>query len=204
MEEGEALPGERDRYHDLEPTIVYAALSVCDLDEAKAFFRDGVGLEAGTALHHPDGERPWGLPSGRRRTSILSGGSVFLELVHYEGSAARSRPSDEGFERQGFRTVAVGSHDPAETGAFFERVKASGLNWATPDPASFVGGHYVVGAASHRLETLSVPVELERKFGYSPEPHKWWRPPHRAAPRSGSSGVDSLKAASRHDIYGRC
>ncbi len=32
MEEGPMLPGERDRYHDLEPAVVYVAVSVTGLD----------------------------------------------------------------------------------------------------------------------------------------------------------------------------
>jgi hypothetical protein len=27
------------------------------------------------------------------------------------------------------------------------------------------------------MKTLSVPLEVERQFGFTPEPPKWWRPP---------------------------
>jgi catechol 2,3-dioxygenase-like lactoylglutathione lyase family enzyme len=178
MEEGAALPGERDRYHDLEPAIVYAAVSVADMDEAIAFFRDVVGLEqVDTELHAADEERLWGLPDARRRTATMRGGTTFLELVEYESPAGRPRPADDGLDRQGFKTIGVGFRDPAETGAIFERVKAAGLAWTVAEPASFIGGNHAIGAVAHHLKTLSVPFEVERQFGYSPEPNKWWRPP---------------------------
>ena len=178
MEEGAALPGERDRYHDLDPAIVYVAVSVTDLDAAIAYFGDVVGLErVGIELHTAGQERLWGLPDARRRTAILRGGTTFMELVQYEAPAGRPRPLDDALDRQGFKTVAIGFRDPAATGRVFERVKAAGLGWTVAEPASFVGGNHVIGAVAHHMKTLSVPLEVERQFGYSPEPPKWWRPP---------------------------
>ncbi len=186
MEEGAALPGERDRYHDLEPAVVYVTLSVTDLDEATAFFRDVVGLEAvDVELHAADQERLWGLPDARRRTAVLRGGTTFLEVVQYETPAGRPRPLDDGLDRQGFKTIGVGHRDPEETGGVFQRVKAAGLDWTVPEPASFIGGNHVVGALAHHMKTLSIPLEVERLFGYSPEPPKWWRGPAKPEPAHG-------------------
>ncbi len=178
MEEGEALPGTRDRYHDLDPAIVYAAVSVIDLGEAVTFFGDVVGLEkTGVELHTPEHEALWGLSNAKRKAALLRGGSVFLEIVEYEEPAGRATSPDGSLDRQGFKAVAVGSRDPVETGAIFRRVKAAGLSWTVEKPASFIGGNHVVGAVAHQMKTLSVPHELERQFGYSPDPGKWWRPP---------------------------
>ena len=180
MEEGSALPGKRDRYHDLNPAIVYVALSVADLDEAIAFFGGVVGLEqVEFELHSTGQERLWGLPNARRRTAVLCGGTTFLELVQYETPASRPRSPDDALDRQGFKTIAVGYRDPAETGAIFRRVREAGLDWTVREPASFIGGNHVMGAVAHHLKTLSVPLEVERQFGFSPEPPKWWRPPTR-------------------------
>ncbi len=177
MEEGAGLPGERDHYHDLDPAVVYVALSVTDLDEAVAYFSGTVGLQkAEVELHSADHEALWGLPNARRRTITLRGGTTFLELVQYDAPAGRTRALDDALDRQGFKTVAVGHRDPADTEGIFERVKAAGLTWTVPEPASFVGGNHVVGAVAHHMKTLSVPFEVERQFGFSPEPHKWWRP----------------------------
>ena len=182
MEEGAGLPGERDRYHDLDPAVVYVAASVSDLDAAVAFFSDVVGLErVEVELHTADQERLWGLPNARRRIATLRGGTTFLELVHYEAPSGRPRPLHDALDRQGFKTVAVGYRDPALTGEVFARVKAAGLGWTVAEPASFMGGNHVIGEVAHNLKTLSVPHEVERQFGYSPEPPKWWRPPAAAA-----------------------
>ncbi len=178
MEEGPALPGTRDRYHDLEPAVVYVALSVPDLEQAIGFFRDVVGLEhTDVQLHPPELEGLWGLPAAGRDVAILRGGSVFLELVRYDTPAGRPRPLDDRLNRQGFKTIAVGHRDPGETAGIFARVNAAGLTWTVPAPTSHIGGNHVVGARAHHLKTLSVPMELERQFGFSPEPPKWWRPP---------------------------
>ena len=178
MEEGEGLLGKRDQYHDLDPAVVYVAVSVTDLEEAQAYFRDVVGLESVDGeLHAHSHETLWGLANVRRRTALLRGGTTFMELVQYEVPAGRPRPPDDGLDRQGFKTVAVGFRDPSDTGAIFQRVKDAGLSWTVAEPLSHVGGNHAVGAVAHHMKTLSVPLELERQFGYSPEPQKWWRPP---------------------------
>ena len=178
MEEGEPLPGRRDRYHDLDPAVVYVAVSVADLAEAQAYFGDVVGLEpVAGELHAPAHEALWGLSGARRQTALLRGGTVLLELVQYDRPAGRPRPLDDRLDRQGFKTVAVGCRDPHETGMIFKRVKQAGLRWTVEEPLSYIGGNHVVGAVAHHMKTLSVPTELERQFGFCPAPNTWWRPP---------------------------
>ena len=178
MEEGAGLPGGRERYHDLEPAVVYVALSVSDLDEAVAYFGGVIGLETVDGDLHSAGEEAlWNLPNARRRSALLRGGAIVLELVQYEAPAGRPRPLHDRLDQQGLKTIAVGYRDPARTGELFQRVRAAGLGWTVPEPLSFIGGNHVVGAVAHHMKTLSVPIELERQFGYSPEPQTWWRPP---------------------------
>lgn len=186
MEEEEDLLGERDRYHDLDPAVVYVAVSVASLRDGLAYFRDVVGLEPVEGeLHAQEQEALWGLAGARRQTALLRGGTTLLELVQYEVPAGRPRPLDDGLDRQGFKTVAVGFRDPAATGNVFQRVKAAGLSWTVAEPLSHIGGNHVVEPVAHHMKTLSVPHELERQFGYSPEPERWWRPPGRNADRQG-------------------
>lgn len=183
MEEGPGLPGSRDRYHDLEPAIVYVTASVTDLDAACGFFVDTVGLERVAVDLHDDGEeRLWNLAGARRRLATLKGGTTFVELIQYETPAGRPRPLDDVLSGQGFKTVGVGYRDPAETGGVFERVKQAGLGWTVSEPASFIGGNHVVGSVALHMKTLSIPLEVERQFGFSPEPPKWWRPPEHGLP----------------------
>ncbi|MDQ2852320.1 MAG: hypothetical protein M3Y49_16630 [Actinomycetota bacterium] len=192
MEEGGALVGDRDRYHDLDPAVVYVTVSVTDLDEAVEYFADVVGLQrVDVLLHQPQDEEMWGLAGARRRTEVLLGGSTFLELVQYEWPAGRPRPLEDPLNAQGFKTVAVGHRDPAATGAIFERVKAAGFSWTVSEPASFIGGNHVIGRPAYRMKTLSVPLDVERQFGYSPEPPTWWRPPSTGQPQHTDSGGDT-------------
>lgn len=180
MEEGAALPGERDRYHDLEPAVVYATVSVTDLNEAAGYFRDVVGLEEVVVdLHAPEHEALWGLPNARRKTLVLRGGSCFLEIVQYEVPAGRPRSLDDGLDRDGFKTVGVGYRDPKDTEALFHRVTAAGLRWTIPNPPSFIGGNHVIDAVSHFMKLFTVTLENERLFGFSPEPEKWYKPPEK-------------------------
>jgi catechol 2,3-dioxygenase-like lactoylglutathione lyase family enzyme len=178
MEAGPALPGRRDRYHDLDPAVVYVSLSVLDIDEAVTFFADVVGFcEVDVRLHTAEDEALWGLSDAPRRTAVLLGGATFLELIEYGRAVGAASPEKEPLRAQGFKTVAVGYRDPDDTRGLFERVKAAGLRWTVEQPESFIGGNHVAGAVAHHMKTLSVLLELEQQFGYRPEPPRWWRPP---------------------------
>ena len=178
MEEGCGLPGLRDHYHALDPAVVYVAVSVTDLEEARTYFSTVVGLEPVEGeLHTPGHEALWGLPNARRRTALLRGGTTFMELVQYDSPAGRPCALEAGLQRQGFKNIDVGLRDTAATAGVFRSVKHAGLSWTIAEPVSYIGGNHVIGAVAHQMKTLSVPLELERKFGYSQEPEKWWRPP---------------------------
>lgn len=161
MEEGEGLLGGRHRRHDLDPAVVYVAVSVASLRDALACFRDVVGLEPVEGeLHAQEQEALWGLAGARRQL-------------------------DDALDRQGFKTVGVGFQDPAAIGNIFQRIKAAGRSWTVAEPLSHIGGNHVVEPIAHHMKTLSVPRELERQFGYSPEPERWRPPPGRDADRHG-------------------
>jgi len=178
MEEGSALPGERERYHDLAPAVVYASVSVTSLEEAGDFFRNVVGLErVEFELHAPEHERLWGLPHARRKTLLLKGeGSVLLEIVEYEAPMGRPRPIDDRLDFTGFKTVGICHRDPADTEALFHRVKEAGLDWTVSNPTSFIPGNHVIGAVAHHMKTYSVPPDYEQVFGFKPEKPRWAPP----------------------------
>ena len=70
FEEGAATPGGiRPRFYDLVPAVVYVTLSVADLDEARRFYVDALGLEEEpeTVLHHPRGRGRLGTRRGAAR-----------------------------------------------------------------------------------------------------------------------------------------
>ena len=72
LEEGRATPGGiRPRHYDLAPAIVYATLSVADLDAARRFYVDGLGLEEQPldVLHPPESRRSGGSKAPAARAS---------------------------------------------------------------------------------------------------------------------------------------
>ena len=95
FEEGTATPGGiRPRFYDLVPAVVYVTLSVADLDEARRFYVDALGLEEepDTVLHEPEDESVWGLDDVRRQSFVARGGDVYLEVVQYEEPTAEPLP----------------------------------------------------------------------------------------------------------------
>ena len=99
MEDGDALPGGiRPRFYDLAPALVYAAVSVRDLERARAFFAGTVGLtvQDDVVLHDPALEALWGLEGARRETLVVRGGDVYPRgRPLRRPGAARARPAPQ-------------------------------------------------------------------------------------------------------------
>lgn len=183
FEEGATTPGGiRPRFYDLVPAVVYAALSVSDLDAARRFYVDGLGLEEepDTILHAPEDEAVWGLDGARRASFVARGGDVYLEVVNYEEPAPRPLPDDHLLSDQGFMNVAVGTRDVAEFGATYDRVVASGFH-ANSSAPRIAGGTYVNDGLGTTAELLVAPREFDASFGFAPQPRlfhqqSWPRP----------------------------
>jgi catechol 2,3-dioxygenase-like lactoylglutathione lyase family enzyme len=173
MEDGAALPGGvRPRFYDLAPAVVYAALSVPDLDRARTFWIDTVGLEAAAVeLHRPEHEALWGLTGARSESLVLrGGGDILLELVRYGDPVGRSRPAGHRVSDQGLMNIAVGSRDPGRARALLARVAAAGYAVNAPLPETPAGGTYCADADGNSLEILSAPREFDPTFGFVPLP----------------------------------
>ncbi len=173
MEDGAGLPGGvRPRFYDLAPAVVYAALSVGDLDRARAFFVDAVGLEpAAVRLHHLEHEALWGLDGARCETLVLAGGGdILLEIVRYDDPAGRPRPGDHRVSDQGLMNIAVGYRDRGSADALLARVVRGGYPLNAPLPETPAGGTYCCDADGNSLELLSAPREFDPTFGFVPLP----------------------------------
>ena len=172
FEEGVATPGGiRPRFYDLVPAIVYAALSVSDLDGAQRFYVDALGLEEkpGTVLHRPEDEAVWGLEDVRRDSFVARGGDVYLEVVRYEEPVPRPLPDNRLLSDQGFMNVAVGTRDGAELGAAYERAVTGGFRANSPAPRT-AGGTYINDGLGNTAELLVAPREFDAGFGFAPQP----------------------------------
>lgn len=172
FEEGAATPGGiRPRFYDLVPAVVYVALSVDDLDGARRFYLDALGLEEdpGAVLHTPEDEAVWGLGRPRRDGFVARGGDVYLEVFRYEEPAPRSLPDDHLLSDQGFMNVAVGTREGSELAAAYDRVVAGGFTANSPAPRT-AGGTYVNDGLGTTAELLVAPREFDAGFGFAPHP----------------------------------
>ena len=172
LEEGSATPGGiRPRFYDLVPAVVYAAISVPDLDVARRFFVETLGLaeEPQTVLHPPELEALWGLEGATRESFVARGGDVYLEVVRYDEPAGRPLSDAHLLSDRGFMNVALGYREPEAVAATHEKVIANGYrdNFRLPQST---GGTYVNDDQGNTLELLLVARELDAALGFAPKP----------------------------------
>ena len=171
LEEGAATPGAvRPRHLDLVPAVVYAAVSVADLERARAFFVGTLGLseEDPDTVHPAALESLWGLDGARREQFVVRGGDVYLEVVRYDDPAPRRPPDDARLSDQGFMNVAVGFRDRRSADALLARVSDRGYAVNAEFPPSPAGGTYLVDDQGTSLELLYCPREFDADFGFVP------------------------------------
>jgi catechol 2,3-dioxygenase-like lactoylglutathione lyase family enzyme len=172
IEEGAALAGGvRPRFYDLVPAVVYATVSVGDLDAARAFYLGTVGLEeVEEPLHSAEMEELWGLSGARAEGFVARGGDVLLEVVSYAEPAGRPRPEDRALSDQGMMNVAVAHRDRASLEDLYERLVGAGYPANTELLPGAAGGTYLEDGQGNSFEILAVPREFDRLFGFVPKP----------------------------------
>lgn len=185
MEEGPALAGGiRPRHFDLVPAVVYATLSVTDLDRSRAFLVDAVGLvlEPEIVLHDPALEALWGLDGATRESFVARGGDIYVEVVRYDDPV----PAPVGGRRlsdQGIMNVAVGWRERAQLEDLYARLDAAGYPISCELPPPPAGATYLRDDQGHSLEILAVPREFDAQYGFVPLP-TWQVEPHWPQPAS--------------------
>jgi catechol 2,3-dioxygenase-like lactoylglutathione lyase family enzyme len=178
FEEGAATPGGiRPRHFDLVPALVYAALSVADLERARRFFVDTLGFEEEpeVVLHGPEHEALWGLQGAQRESLVVRGGDVYLELVRYDDPVGRPKADDYRLSDQGFMNIAAGFRDAGLLAETHARVIAGGYRDNLELPKLY-GGTYLVDDQGTSVEILLAPREFDAGFGFEPHP-LFRRPP---------------------------
>jgi catechol 2,3-dioxygenase-like lactoylglutathione lyase family enzyme len=178
FEEGGALPGGiRPKDFAVAPTLLYAAVSVADLEAVTRFFVDVVGLkeEAPDTLHDASAERLWGLDGARASRAVVSDGATYLEIVQYEDPVGRPPAPKRRLIDQGMMNAAVGYRERARLDELIERIEAGGGTLTTPigpPPA----GAYLRTREGISLEVLSLPQERDPDFGFAPRELKLHAP----------------------------
>jgi catechol 2,3-dioxygenase-like lactoylglutathione lyase family enzyme len=184
MEEGPELAGGiRPRQNTLMPAVVYAAVSVVDLDRARDFYVGVLGLveEPETDLHSPELESLWGLDGARREVAVLRAGDSYLELVQYEDPAGRAPDPDRRLSDQGFMNGGFLVRDRSQFDAVLARAAERGIVPNLPPPERVNAEAYLVNGEGVLSELMLVPREHEAEYGFVartrfPPPQPWPSP----------------------------
>jgi catechol 2,3-dioxygenase-like lactoylglutathione lyase family enzyme len=147
------------------PAVLYAAISVPDIGEARRRYQEVLGAQILPLerLHTPEDEALWGLPGVEREGFVVPVGEAFLEVVSYP--SGRPRPADHRIIDQGIMNVALGSRDVAAVLALISRVQAAGLKANKAFITQRAGGIYVVEPGVE-LELMGIPEELDAAVGF--------------------------------------
>ena len=162
---------------DCPAAIRSVTLSVPQLDDAAAFFAEGIGLKPSSVkLHKPEHEVLWGLAGATTESRLFDGGEVLIEVVHYLDPAGKPRPRDYRVSDQGILNIAFGARRKVDFNAVYRRAEAFGAQpnrrpFHLPGIGSVV---YVNDAHGFSVEILRTKPGLsDRIFGFQPRPlHK--------------------------------
>lgn len=170
IEESDALgPALRHRHFDLEPMIVYVAASVSNLERARHFYGDLLGLrivdEQGARCEQDDAL--WGLGGARRRCFIADAGDVKLEISEYAHPVGRPRPEDHRASDQGIMNVALRSENRDLVAQIIDRLIAEDHDLGAVIASEGTLGTYCL-APDREVELLACPSEDDATIGFAP------------------------------------
>ena len=175
---------ERDPLADVRPprwpeagcAVRAVSLSVPDLDKARRFWVETLGLEAvdPALLHTPAMEALWGLPDARAETLLLRAGDQLIEIQRYADPEPRPRPPGHRLSDVGILNVALGYRTREAFTAAFTRLIANGYsaNVQPNDEGPFTSS-YVNDDQGFSLEMFYCAEEVDEYLGFTPE--RTWR-----------------------------
>ncbi|WP_322013023.1 hypothetical protein [Paraburkholderia sp. J12] len=170
MEESADLPGGyRDRMFNVDPSVVYVAASVHDLDAVLKFFEGTMNLPraAEDIIHDEDADAMWGLEGAKSRRAILQAGTMFIELREYQSPSPREwnrRVSDLGLSH-----IAVGYRDRRDFLRLASALQMDGYRFTRP-VVDGINSTYAIGPEKLIVEIIGLSQERDHLVGF--EPHK--------------------------------
>jgi len=149
------------------PAFRSATSSVSDLEGARAYYRDTLGLPVRPLEEVRDAgdEALWGLAGARRKGFAVTIGDRSLEIVQYEDPVGRKRPADFCIADQGIMNVAIISRSPEEIEGMFARLAQAGYASPAMMRAEGIVAGYIVDA-ERELELAAIPEEMDRFVGF--------------------------------------
>ena len=173
FEDGPATPGGvRPTHWAFRPAVVYAAVSVVDLEAARAFHVGTLGLvaEPPDKLHTPEHEALWGLAGARREVFVARAGDIYLEVSQYATPAPRAKPEGYLLSDQGFLNVAFSFRERPPFDAMLGRAVAAGYRAnAAVAPGAGFASTYLNDGQGLTVEVFGCPREFDRLLGFEPE-----------------------------------
>jgi catechol 2,3-dioxygenase-like lactoylglutathione lyase family enzyme len=176
LEDSPAIPGgQRTSHFTADPAVIYAAISVPDLQAAKAFFVDGLAMKEEPKelqLHTPEMEKLWGLAGAESCSAVVRAGDVYLEMVEYSNPAGRSLPADHRLSDQGFMNIALAYPARSDLDDALARVAELGAESTVElgPPDSAVAATYLRGPGGLSVEVGSIRAGAEALIGFVPRP----------------------------------
>lgn len=167
LEDGPAL---RREFGDMTlPLVAYAAASVSDLESARLFYRDQIGLTIAELDEPPEREALWGLEDATRRgfVALAPGGGPRMKIVEYLHPKGRPRPADYRASDQGIVNVAFGSNDKADAAAAWARLDASGYTAPMLIENDLMLACYITDP-DREVEIATIPDDLAGQLGFKP------------------------------------
>lgn len=150
------------------PSVIYGAASVSDLDAARHYYGELVGMELGPLeeLHQPEDEALWGLAGARREGFVVRSGDVKLEILRYDNPVGTPRRADHRASDQCFFNAAFGSRDHKDVAEVLGRLKAAGVQQMNLLETEDLLACYV-NQAERETEFSVIPKELDPILGFS-------------------------------------
>ena len=149
------------------PTVIYGAASVSDLDAARHYYGEVIGLELGdlAELHQLEDEALWGLAGAGREGFLVKSGDVWVEVVRYDDPQGRPRPADHRASDQCFFNVAFGSRQRADVANALERLRVAGVEQMNVLESSDILAAYV-NQPERETEFSVILPELDAVLGF--------------------------------------
>jgi catechol 2,3-dioxygenase-like lactoylglutathione lyase family enzyme len=165
---------------DLGATVRFLTVSVPDLEAFCERAERGLGLSCeDLELHVPEHEPLWGLEGASRRSAVLRGGGVALEVVQYERPAGRSWPDGYRLSDLGYMNLAVGFRDTGEFDRSFAEAQAAGWKpHGKPLEIGIFKVMYVDDPDGFDVEMLRPRAWADRLTGFAPSMSSTWMRRH--------------------------
>jgi catechol 2,3-dioxygenase-like lactoylglutathione lyase family enzyme len=149
------------------PSVRSVTASVPDLARSTRFFVETLGMRpSGSLLHEPEHEHLWGLAGAARRTTVVSSGDIWIELVQYERPAGAPWPATYSISDPGIVNIALGTRTFDAFRALCGRVADAGYHVNQELVLPNVAANYVSDDQGFSVEILYADPSADADIGF--------------------------------------